>query len=143
MKTRDHRVRPFTERRIALIATAIQQRDYACCPSRQDVGGNGSVPPSQLLRGTGNTPLRNSAAFVDHDQQNLHAARRVPICKSPEKRENVYFPSTCTSLIYRKSTTLSTESLLREVLIRFGVSAKMLEVLRQFHDGVRAHVAYG
>ena len=49
-------------------------RGFACCPLRQSIAENGSVPPQQLLRGQEDTP-RKAVRFSRSTFDNRHAVR--------------------------------------------------------------------
>ena len=73
---------------------------------------------------------RNSAAFAQHDQWSTCCS--CADCKNSDELEKS--PRTCASSTFRKHMTPST------VYARFGVPEKMLTVIRQFHEGMRARV---
>ena len=111
-------------------------RDFVCCSLRRSIAGNGSVPHQQLLRGLEVTP-RGAVQFSPSTFDNRHAVRRAPTARTRTSEEN---PPVHVLHRLQKADDSVDRELLWVALARFGVPDKMLTVIRQFHEGMRARV---
>ena len=89
--------------------------------------------PQQLLRGPGNTP-RTAVRFLPSSFDNRNTVRRAPNARTRTNEENTCF------IDLQKTYDSVFRELVWVELARFGVPEKMLTVVRQFHEGMRAHV---
>ena len=122
------------KRRVALIATSSE--GFRLLPIQAKFYGFCRVPPQQLLRGRGDSPrgavrlrpARSTAdmLFVVRRLQELGRAREIPVYMCFIDLQNAY------GFVDRE--------LLCVVLVRFGVPEKMLTVIHQCREGMRARV---
>ena len=90
----------------------------------------------QLLQGQEDTP-RRAVRFSPSAFDNRHAVRRAPTARTRMSEEN---PLYMCFIDLQKAYDSVDRELLCVVLARFGVPEKMLTVIRQFHEGMRARV---
>ena len=122
-----------------------RQRYFACCPGRGSVVGARRVSPQQLP-GTTAEPRkhsrRNGAASAPHDQRSIRCSSCAG-CKSSD--DTGKSPCTCASSICRKRIHSVDRELCaccgRYSRIRSGAPTKMLTIMRNFHEGMRAFVS--
>ena len=122
-----------TKRRIALTSTT---EGFRLLPTQASIAENGRVLPQQLLRGQGDTP-RRAVRFSPSAFDNRHAVRRARTARTRTSEEN---PPVHVLIDLHKAYDSVGRELLWVVLARFGVPEKMLTVIGQFHEGMRARV---
>ena len=112
-------------------------RDFPRSPFRQSTVKNGRVPPRQLMSDRRDTP-RGTVRLSPRPIKSRHAVRRAPTARTRTSQGGI--PLHMCFIDLQNAYDSVDRELLRVVFARFGAPEKMLTIIRQFREGMRARL---